>query len=205
MNRTIRNLSLVACALAAMLTLIGCSGGTGKFSIRNTSDDALSSYGKFTTALYRYGDKNDADVLLIEGPADSPTQVVHLQMTWIPRAGRTPIDAFATNATLRYVVFTEDGAGVYGGGGFFYPRGKPGGDTFAGNLRGASLRLLDASVDYEDKLGLASATGGFSAKRDDVAVARLLQKVETHLSKRLGYPTFVQRDALWDIALLSNP
>ena len=129
--------------------------------------------------------------MLLEGDEDNPTQAVHVTMHWVPRAARTPIDARATNATIRYILFSEQGAGIYGGGGFLYPTSTPGGGTLAAQVRNSSLRLQDASAGFEDRFGLASATGGFRAKRDDLRALRLVRRLEVRLHERLGYPRLV--------------
>ncbi|QNN23135.1 hypothetical protein HED60_12930 [Planctomycetales bacterium ZRK34] len=187
MNHRLALLSLAL--LSGLLTLGGCAGGT--LAVRSTGEEAAELTGNFTTAVYSYDDLNNLDVLLIEGEPESPTQAVHIRMYWQPRAGRTPIDVRATNATINYVVFTGQGAGVYSGAGFLFPKNNPGGGTFTASLRSTAVRLLDASGNFADRLGRADATGSFSAKRDDDATQRLLRTVEVYLRNQLGYPRFV--------------
>ncbi|MBI1367652.1 MAG: hypothetical protein GC162_03260 [Planctomycetes bacterium] len=176
--------------LAGMLT--GCAGG-GKLAVRSSLEPRTEIAGNFTTGVYALDDKNNLDVLLIEGDPASPTQAVHVRMYWRPRAGRTPIDERSTNATINYIIFNGDAAGVYSGAGFLFPNNKPGGGTFRASVRDTSVRLLDASEKFDDKLGIAVATGSLTAKRDDVATHDLLRKIQILLRQKLGYPRFVMK------------
>lgn len=190
MNHRLALLSFIL--TGALFTLGGCAGGT--LAVRSTGQEQAELTGNFTTAVYSYDDKNNLDVLLIEGESAAPTQAVHIRMYWRPYAGRTPIDVRSTNATINYIVFTGDGAGIYSGAGFLFPQNKPGGGTFTASLRSTAVRLLDASGNFADRLGRADATGSFSARRDDAATQRLLHDVQVYLREQLGYPRFVMAD-----------
>jgi hypothetical protein len=184
--------------LALVLLLPACSGlpvmfggDGGSFAIRSEDSAAAQLSGSFSTAVYSYDDKNTVSVILLDGPEEAPTQAVHIRMFWTPKAGKTPIDPAATNASISYLVFSPDAAGRYGGAGFLYPRINPGSDTFAADLRSSAIRLLDSTPNYSDKVGLATATGGFTARRDDAATLRLLHLIQSRLAAQLGYPAFV--------------
>jgi hypothetical protein len=192
------HLSTVKCvpaALAVMMCLVlgGCGGG-GKLAVHSELEPDTVLTGNFTTGVYAFDDQNNVDVILLEGPPEQPTQAVHIRMHWTPRAGRTPVDVHATNATVRYVIFAGEAAGVYSGSGFLFPRVNPGKGTFTGELRDTALRLADASPNFADRLGLARATGGFSAALDEATTLRLLRQIEVALREQLGYPRFVMAD-----------
>jgi hypothetical protein len=184
------------CAVLALLAIAlsagaGCAAGGGDLSLRSTTDTEKVLTGDFSTAVYSMNDQNDLDVLLIEGPEDDPSQIVHIRMHWRPRAGRTPVTSGATNATVRYIIFTGRAAGIYDGAGFLFPHDRPGGGVFSGELRSSSLRLADSTENFVDRLGLAEALGGFSARRDKTATLRLLRQIQSRLTRELGYPRFV--------------
>lgn len=178
-----------ACVLLCIVALgvVGCSG-SGQLSVRNATETGDSLTGSFDTAVYAFTDHNQLEIVLIEGPDDAPTQAVHLRMEWRPKAGATPVDRRSTNTTVRYIVFTGDGAGVYSGAGFLYPNNKPGGDSFRGTLRSTSIRLRDASVTFADRIGRAKATGSFTAERDELATKQHLRRLQQQVSAKLGYP-----------------
>lgn len=185
----------VAVLLLALLVLTGCAGG--RLALRSAERQEQVLVGNFTQSIYGFDDRNTLHVLLIEGdPADpqGPSQAVHVEMYWAPRAGRTPIDPLATNSVIRYIVFTGEGAGVYGGAGYLFPLSKPGGGNFRGEVRSSSLRLQDASAGFADRLGLATATGEFLAQRDDLGAQRLLRQLRLQIHERLGYPKLVWAD-----------
>lgn len=176
---------LIVCALA--LAAVGCSS-SGSLAVRNATGTSDTLTGSFDTAVYALTDPNQVEVVLIEGPVDAPTQAVHVRMEWRPKAGATPVDRRSTNATVRYIVFTGDGAGVYSGAGFLYPNNKPGGDSLRATLRASSIRLSDASTTFADRIGRAEATGSFTAKRDELATQRHLRRLHQQVSDKLGYP-----------------
>ena len=177
----------VILVLALMCT--GCAGG--RLALRSAERDERVLVGNFSQSIYGFDDRNTLHVLLIEGDPQSPSQAVHVEMYWAPRAGRTPIDPLATNAVIRYIVFTGEGAGIYGGAGYLFPHSKPGGGNFRAEVRSSSLRLQDASAGFADRLGLATATGEFLAQRDDLGAQRLLRQLRLQVHQRLGYPKLV--------------
>jgi hypothetical protein len=186
------------CVAIAAMGLMGCEQ-SGELSVFSTLNPNTVLTGQFDTALYSYSDNNTVDVVLVEGPLESPTQAVHVRMMWAPRPGRTPIDHRATNSTIRYIVFTGEQTGIYAGAGYLFPQVKPGGDLFKASMRNSALRLKDATEGFEDLLGLATAEGGFVAHRDDAGALALLRDVQLKLSDRLGYPRFVDAGGAGDV------
>lgn len=183
----------VMCLLCAAMGLGGC-GSAGALSVRSAAlDNATTMEGRFDTAIYAVQDAQTLHVLLIDGPVDAPRQVVHIQMFWAPMAGKTPFDASATNASVRYIVFDGDKIGCYGGGGLLRPGETPGDSTFSATLRNATLRLLSAGGGFENTLGVAVAEGSFTAQRDDEKTLELVRKIQAMVSEKLGYPKMVCR------------
>lgn len=127
-------------------------------------------------------------------------QAAVIRMFWSPRAGTTPIEAEATNATVHYVIFPHDAddtgagtggapqVGVYTGAGFLMPGAKPGGNKLSAEVWDASLRLEDATPAFLDLLGRAELDGSFTARRDDARVELLLRDLRRMATDRLGYP-----------------
>jgi hypothetical protein len=173
-------------------TVSGCSAG--RLTLHSAEHHGQALGGSFNQGVYGFDNKNSLHVLLIEGDAASPRQAVHIKMHWSPRAGRTPIDANATNAVVHYMVFSGPSAGVYSGAGFLFPQNDPGGKSFAGDIRNATLRLLDAGEGFGDPLVLAVASGSFRVVRDDLATQRALHQLRVELRQRLGYPLLVNAD-----------
>jgi len=150
--------------------------------------------GGFGRGLYRLEGRSNLTVLLIDGTIDEPRQAVVIRMLWMPRAGRTPIDANATNATVHYLIFDGDDVGVYGGAGYLYPGRKPGRAKLKAGLWQANVSISDASEGFEDKLGTAMIEGRFTAERDDVQTRTAVQKLHKLIHERLGYGRMVLVD-----------
>jgi hypothetical protein len=189
-------------SLFALAITAGCQSpigvGAGELTVVGEDNPGFARKANYDTAVYRHLGPGSAEILLIEGDIDNPRQVIHLKMFWRPLAGRTPFDAEATNTTVRYLNFTGQNAGLYRGGGFLFPKTKPGENLFEGELRNASLRLAEHTLTFPDRpdgslLGrLISATGTFTARRDDLEVERLLRRV------RLLFDQHLQRQRVSD-------
>ncbi len=193
--------AFVPSCLCAFL-LSGCAGAWlagegGRLRIESQAEPGTSLSGGFDTGLYRYDSPNELTVLLFDGPAESPTQAVSIRMHWRPRAGGTPIDPNATNATIHYIILAgAEGAeaGVYSGAGYVYPRVKPGRKRFVAGLWQANLRLDVATDGFKDLLGQALLKGSFTARRDDLETGQMLRRLNGLLHQKLGYPRLVMAD-----------
>ena len=155
-------------------------------------ENQLPDAGPFDTAVYTASDAQNLEVLLVDGPIDNPTRVMHVRMFWKSRAGKTPFDPSATNSTVRYIVFNHDGVSIYGGGGLLSPRDTLGSGSIGALLENASLRLMDTSSDT--RLAGAEpllAEGTFSAQRDKLAMREMRQKIQQLVNDRLGYTRVV--------------
>ena len=123
-------------------------------------------------------------------------------MMWQPKAGLTPVNPDATNATIQYIVFanrrTEEGfyreVGVYSGAGFLHLDSTPGDARLNASLWQADLLLADRSERFKDLLGQSTLRGSFTAERDGVKVQELLKRLNLKVSQRLGYPRLVGED-----------
>jgi hypothetical protein len=181
--------------LVAVATLGGCrKQGGGRLSIRSSANELNVLRGGFERGIYTFDGRNTATFVLFDGPVERPTQAVTIRLFWTPQAGRTPIDRTATNATIHYLIFTPGDnaqAGVYSGAGFVYPAENPGGKTIEAAVWESNLLLTDRSEAFNDLLGQAVLKGSFAAKRDDLAVAEALRRLDGMVRERLGYPRFV--------------
>jgi hypothetical protein len=148
------------------------------------------------TAIYQLSDKNSLTVLLLQGPANDPTRVIELTMLWRPRAGLTPIDRTATNATVQLLEFRDspgeiDTLGLYAGAGFLQLHDDPAGGTLTASLRQCDLRLSDRSEAFIDRWGRLNLEGRLTARRDDARVSQLQRDLNQRVRDRLGYPRIV--------------
>lgn len=185
---------MIACALG--LALSGCASlgvgeGSGRLEIVSADQGSVIVPGT-TTAVYRSSDPNTADLYLsdlepevlvrrLSSPPGSGStassgvsgSVLHVRMFLNPKAGRTPIDFTASNASVRYIVFADDAVGVYTGGAFLLPSDGPGEASFAGRLGGGNLRLLASEGPFVDLLGAAEIRGRVGATLDEDLAERI--------------------------------
>ena len=193
-------MSRVAAVALLLLTLVlplaaGCANpGGGRLSVRSLHEPVRILPGRFDTGFYRYDDRNQMTVVLFDGPPEAPRQAVTMRIFWNPRAGRTPIDRTATNATIHYVIFAgeEKRTGVYSGAGFVFPQ-NVGEERLTAGVWEANLRLRDASPGFEDLLGQALVEGEVRARLDEFAVEESLRRLNVLTRERLGYPSLVHQ------------
>jgi len=202
-------------ALSALL-LTGCSSSLwtsqSALAVVSQEDTSLRLQGDFNAAYYVFDSTESITVVLIEGPEDNPTQAASIRMMWSPRAGLTPVNPDATNATIQYIVFanrrTDEGfykeVGVYSGAGFLHLDSEPGESNLTASLWQADLLLADRSERFKDLLGQSTLRGSFTAERNSTKVQALLKRLNMSVSKRLGYPRLVGEEANLESALANH-
>ncbi len=191
---TARN-AIAALALLPLTLLPACTiggfGSSGKGEVLSVSAPVKLTP-EFDTQAYTHDDANTADVYLTDlsdedlaklfepGGAwgEVEGQIVHLRMFVRPKPGRTPIEATAASATVRYIILARGEIGIYDGAGFLQPGWSPGSDTFAGGVKGATMRLTRATDRFRDLLGPSELTLRFKAKRDDETAADIRTRAQ---------------------------
>jgi len=201
-------LRTVSAAIAAALSLVllpGCRLGSilggGDFVVRSAGPDPAQMTVDARTSLFAFRDPDSLTLLISDIPLSdlqsgqiSTGQVICLTLLWNPQAGSTPIDSNATNCTVRQVVFTPDGVGLYGGAGFLYPGGDTTENHITGTMDDSTMRLVESSPGFADLLGTARVTGGIAVERDDSGVRDVMIQVNSEVSRRLGRVYFALGD-----------
>jgi hypothetical protein len=172
-------LALALAALASCSTLSLGAAGTARLALES-ADGSVTLRPDFEAAVFRSEDHNsvhlyltDLPELASEAPPPNPTgNLLHIHMFLYPKAGRTPIDFTASNCTITHVVLSDGAIGVYRGGGFLLPSGRPA-RSFGGRLADATLRPAAATPAFRDLLGWSELTGKVNARRDEERAERL--------------------------------
>jgi hypothetical protein len=176
--------------------LAGCSSQAGKLSVVSTTLTDVQLDSRYQTVIYSRQESGLVTAVLIDGPIEAPRQVVTIRTIWTPWAGRTPVDADATNATIQYVIYAGPDrqiAGVYSGAGYVYLYDNAGRSTVDFGIWQSNLILVDSTVGFQDRIGQANMTGEFSARRDDARTLTLIRTMSEEISSTLGYPRVVER------------
>lgn len=178
--------TLLPLAFATAALLVAGCGGSSSLAIE--SREAVIEP-ELSTTVYRLIDSNTLDIYLSDFPPESvldrlsagapgdPGSIIHLHLFVSPKAGKTPIDFTASNASITYAVFTGSSLGVYGGGGFVLPSSDFGDARFTARIEDATIRLTQDSPGFADRLGRAQLSGSINAYRDD--------ELATAISERL--------------------
>jgi hypothetical protein len=187
---------LIAGAMGALLP--GCGAGrTGMGAIKAESlaGRRVVLPGDFDRAVYHHETDADTTIILSDVSVDALLlgevergQILYMQMLWLPKAGQTPMDASATNLSLRHIVVSGGELGIYGGAGYAQPDGAPGGRTFGLTIRDSTLRLLEATDGFVDPLTPSRVTGDVDAVRDERSARRYRIALSQFITDRMGKP-----------------
>jgi hypothetical protein len=132
------------------------------------------------------------EALLAGGVRDG--QFLHVQLLWFPKAGRTPVHADALNVVLRYIVVSDGKVGLYGGGGFAWPRGTPGTQPMTLVVRSSTLALLARSEGFVDPLTPASIEGTLVAPPDEETTRRYRRGMSQIVTDAVGRSRWVDAE-----------
>ena len=187
--------------LLALVFTGGCglgpgSGPAANLAVWSQANPLVRMAGGFDTGLYAFDEKNNLTVLLLDGPVEQPAQAVTIRVLWVPRAGRTPIDPSATNATIHHVIFTgpdQGQVGIYSGAGYVFPKTRPGSKILKAGVWQSTLILSDHSEGFGDLLGRAAMEGTFTARRDEADFRLALHSLNRLIGTCLGRPRMVAR------------
>ena len=182
--------------------LSGCAGfgsqPSGELAIRNRLDASQISQAGFEHASYNFDGPNNITVVAYAGPKEQPSRAVVIRMFWRPKAGRTPIDSNATNATMHYVIFDGESASevdIYSGAGFVFPKQKLGEGRLNLGVWQADLRLSNAEVDADPSSSQAHLEGWITAVRDDAGTEQMIRTLNHRIRDVTGTVRMVQFDA----------
>ena len=149
---------------------------------------------------------SDVDFAQLESGAPVYGYVLHVNLLWVPKAGRTAVDPTATNTSIRLVVIAGNELGVYGGGGFAWPDGELGEPEFTLELVGSNMSLIACTPGFQDLMSPASLTGTLSATLDDAATRRMRRSASqyvTNATRSVRWVKAPEGDASLDALLLS--
>ena len=207
----IRNCHRFVLMSLLLLSLIGCSGGggpVGQLRAISLGDSPVELGATYITAVYSHDPSGDTSFFLSDVPMKqllkgnvTQGQIMHIELLWVPKAGATPMDSSATNASIRHIIISDGEVGVYGGAGFAMPRGKPGAETLTVALRDATMRLLESTDGFADLLSPAQITGTFTAELDAKTARKVHRAVSQLVTNALGRSRFVDAG---DDALSTN-
>lgn len=208
---------VVAFLLLAPWGVTGCVSPEPSGSLRAESlgRDPVILDGQYQIAFYAVHDSTETSFFLANMPLEELlsgriTQgiVVHIDLLWNPKAGATPMDSSATNASVRYIVIADGELGVYGGAGFASVRGRTGAEALTLLLRDASLTLLESTDGFVDLLSPARLTGELTASLDERRAQQIRFAISQLVTDALGYTRLVTpiplRSSSWSSASASD-
>lgn len=202
--RTLRTIALLAAALplsgcanwvAATFAPDGAALEVSSIGAAPARMEALLPHASYEVRLWEESfcaSDVPLDALLAGGVRDG--QFLHVQLLWFPKAGRTPVHADALNVVLRYIVVSDGKVGLYGGGGFAWPRGAPGTQPMTLVVRSSTLALLAKSEGFVDPLTPASIEGTLVARPDEETTRRYRRGMSQIVTDATGESRWVDAE-----------
>lgn len=135
---------------------------------------------RFDECTHRFESSGDVHVvgLATNDDGESPmSQYLHVHMYWEPRPGKTPAESSTSNATLCYIVATEDGVATYEGTGFAFPKRKRNG-TLVVNIESARLHLKWQRGDVPDVLGDTRVSGKLVSQQNPGTTSHRIREMD---------------------------
>jgi hypothetical protein len=189
-------LTTLGCVMLTALLLLGGCGSSGTLIVERRGDGEQLLESRFDSVIYRFEDDNGATLVMLRGTPERPEAAATIRLFWRPRAGTTPMDSTATNATMHYVLFGDGGAlAIYSGAGFLLTDDRPGEVTFKGTVTGATLRLSETTEGFDQGITRADLRGKVVAKRNDIAASELISHINRLVRQRLGRARLVDAAA----------
>jgi len=187
--------------------MAGCAGpnAAGSLHVLSLGRDPVTLSTRFDAAFFSHDAISGTSFMLSDVPVEqlldgtaSSGQIMHIELLWLPKPGRTPLEPTATNASIRLVVISDGELGVYGGAGFAMPSGNPAEDSSISlALRDASLQLLECTSGFNDLLSPAQLTGSVTSRRSDAETRKLNLAASQLVTNAIKQTRFVggQREA----------
>lgn len=179
-----------------MLGLGGCSlfrasvgsGGTARLeSVQTTAKlearlptSAYFESGEYAADIYMT-DLSPGDLLPQADLKGTWGQFIHVHLFIEPSAGDTPISRDACTTIVRHLVISDGQIGLYGGGGFMQPSGKPGDSSLGGSLGDATMKPITGTAGFVDRLGSSVFSGSVGGRRDAAEAERLRKGLQSLL------------------------
>lgn len=174
----VAGLSLVACGVTAPERLEVTSVGDSPRTLR--ADLGIGTYAiepaNVSFVLSEVTTSQLAETTGIYG------QLLHVELMWEPKAGKTAIDPAATNLSIRLLVFSGHEMGLYGGGGFGWPKGIAGQGEFGVDIVGSNLSLLASTPGFVDLLSPCQLSGRMRTQHDESATRQLRRAASQYTS-----------------------
>ncbi|RMF75388.1 MAG: hypothetical protein D6744_13570 [Planctomycetota bacterium] len=193
--------------MIAVAGIGGCRAGDSRLTLESYADPYFPEHYavRFDRCSYYRLSDGDAQVAAHAGyldaaePSLAVDQYLHLHMFWKPWPGKTPDNPTSIDATVRYAIVTDDGAAVYEGTAYVYPRKARFSDDLLLKVESARLKRVAVVGEAPALLGDTRLVGTLRAKPDQAEtldIARYIDKTAAMESRSSASTSFGSAEAL---------
>ena len=182
-RRTRRLLPLTGLASLALL-LLGCGPRVSSLEFTSFKDPYTPERYSLVLDECAYLTGPGDDYHIVGHAAHTPAgggeiqQYVHMHVFWKPWPGKTFDDSSSVDATIRYAIVTPQGAAVYCGTAFVYPKVKGPNDRVIAKVEDGRLRLESQQGQPTDVLGPTRVRGTLIARKNASLAMDLRRRLE---------------------------
>lgn len=168
-----------------VLLLAGCASGGGfaqksTVQVQSRGMNSVILLANCSTIVCTSGFANEGEIWMTDIPIDELTQgnspdgqIIHLQLLWTPVAGKTPLASTSTNLAIKHIIIADGEVGVYGGGGYCWPKGSPSSGMRL-DIEEATIALQNRSSSrFIDLLTPATMTGELTSRPDAITARQI--------------------------------
>ena len=119
--------------------------------------------------------------------------ILHIELLFPPLPGSTPIDASATNLSIRCIVISGGELGIYEGGGFGYPIGTHEDGAMSLRIEPSGMVLGSHTDGFVDLLSPAELTAVYSGACDTAIAEVYADSVNQLVTNAMGRTLYVKR------------
>lgn len=171
------------CLVVLAAIAAGCNPTVSRLSLVSYQDPYFPEHYSLRPVQCAYYVDRGGDQHILaraESPMSAGTvdQLLHVHVFWRPRPGKTRDDPSTVDAVLRYALVTNEGAALYCGTGFVYPRRNRLDGSLDVLIESARLRLEHVRGQASDVLGETRVSGSLRALPDPAAAVDLLRTFE---------------------------
>ena len=116
----------------------------------------------------------------VRSPGDSEPieQLLYIHLFWRPHPGKTFDNPSSVNATLQYVIRTDNGEVVYSGTGYVYTNKPRGSSDLKISIEDARWRVSHSRGEVPELLGETRVAGRLVAQQDTSRAVELMRRIE---------------------------
>lgn len=181
--------------MAILLAMVGCGERRTRIEIDayNPGSERQRFYGDFAEAWYRHTEGGRLEIVLRNtapssiDPTQDITQVMLVDIFWMPRPGTTAVESTQINAQMQYALLTPPTGVRYDGAGFVTWKFDKFSGDLVGEIESGTLLPHYRLGDAVEPFASARIAGKFRAEEQPARVIQARHEIETSFDQARAF------------------